>query len=280
MRTQSDRKRTLQRTLEHESGGGTPHGPYFLEGADRVLRLLDAFTADTPELRLTDLSDRLGVPKSQALRLATTLEYGNYLNRDPQTKRYRLGMRLFSLGMQVEQTLDLKRVAQPAIQALADASLETVGLFVADRSGAICIDVRESPKGLRVFAQIGRRMPWHGGASGKIVLAYLPESDRERILDTCEFTRFTEHTITDPDRLRELAAEIKREGYHIAIGDLDEDAVGIGAPIFRHDGQIVGTISISAPIVRAPESERPRLIERVITSSTEVSAQLGYEGIV
>lgn len=259
------------------SGPAKTPGPYFLEGADRVLRLLDAFTTETPELRLTDLSERLGIPKSQALRIATTLEHGNYLYRDPETKRYRLGMRLFSLGMLVERTLDLKRIAEPALQALADASEETVGLFVIDRDGPICVAVRESPKGLRVFAQIGRRMPWNAGASGKLALAFLPETEREALLEAGEFRRFTDRTIVDPAQLREDTAKIRGQGYHVGVGDLSENAVGVAAPIFNHDGGFAGAISLSAPFDRAPKTIWPHLVEIVTASAETVSRQLGFD---
>ncbi|CAN5492696.1 IclR family transcriptional regulator [soil metagenome] len=254
-----------------------PKSPYVLEGADRVLRMLDAFTIETPELRLTDLSERLGIPKSQALRIATTLEQSNYLTRDPETKRYRLGMRLFSLGVVVEQTLNLKRIAQSAFQELADVSTETVGLFVADRDGAVCVDIRESPKRLRVFGQLGRRMPWNAGASGKVALAFLPEHDRDEILNRNAFRRYTDRTITDPDVLRTLLVQIRDSGYHVGVGDLDEDVLGIGAPIFIHDGKLAGAISLSAPIARAPDSELPRLIGLVTDTASTISRRLGFD---
>jgi IclR family transcriptional regulator, KDG regulon repressor len=250
--------------------------PYFLESVDRVMRLLDSFTAESSELRLTDLSELLGIPKPQVMRIASTLEQGNYLERDPETKRYRLGVRLLTLGMVVQQSLNLKQVAQPLVQLLADATQETIGLFVPDRSGPTCIDVRESPMSLRVFAAPGRRMPWNAGASGKVILAYFPRAERERILETATFRRFTDRTITDSAQLRDLLEQIRCDGYHVGVGDLDEGALGIGAPVFDHHGRIAGAVSLSAPISRAPEHECPRLIELVTSCCDAISRQLGY----
>jgi len=271
-------EQTISTTDQFTNDPGTARSsrPYFLEGADRVLRLLDAFTSETPELRLTDLSERLGIPKSQALRIASTLEHGNYLIRDPETKRYRLGMRLFSLGMLVERTLDLKRIARPSLQELADTTQETIGLFAIDRDGPICVDVRESPKGLRVFAQIGRRMPWNAGASGKLSFAFLPEIEREAILETGAFHRFTDRTIVDVDQLREELATIRAQGYHMGIGDLSENAFGVAAPIFDHNGRFVGAISLSAPFDRAPREIWLPLAELVTTAADSISHQLGF----
>lgn len=272
-----DHTSALPMAADSTSPATESKSPYVLEGADRVLRMLDAFTTEAPELRLTDLSERLGIPKSQALRIATTLEQSNYLTRDPETKRYRLGMRLFSLGVVVEQSLDLKRIAQTAFQELADISSETVGLFAVDRDGAVCVDIRESPKRLRVFGQLGRRMPWNAGASGKIALAFLPEHDREEILRRHPFRRYTDRTITDPDVLRALLVQIRYSGYHVGIGDLDEDVLGIGAPIFSYGGRLAGAISLSAPIARAPDSELPRLIDLVTGTASTISRRLGFD---
>jgi IclR family KDG regulon transcriptional repressor len=240
------------------------------------MRVLDAFTVETPELRLTDLSERLGIPKPQVLRIVSTLETGGYVVRDPETKRYRLGIQIFHLGMVVRQGLDLRRVAQPLLQGLGAETHETVGLFVADLHGPICIDVIESPKGLRVFAQPGRRMPWNAGTSAKVILSYLPEDRRETILARTDFKRYTPRTITDRDRLREVLAEIRQTGYHVGIRDLDEDALGVAAPIFDHDAHIAGAISVSAPVSRTSEEEIDRYIDLVRTAACEISRQLGH----
>jgi DNA-binding IclR family transcriptional regulator len=251
-------------------------GTYFLESVDRVMKVLDAFTPEAPELRLTDLSERLGIPKPQVLRIVSTLETGGYLVRDPHTKRYRLGIQIFHLGMVVRQGLDLRRVAQPYLQDLAAETRETVGLFVADSHGPVCIDVIESPRGLRIFAAAGRRMPWNAGTSAKVILAYLPAEEQETILEQGDFRRYTNQTITEPDRLREVLAEIRRTGYHVGIRDLDDEALGIAAPIFDHDAHVAGAISVAAPVSRTSEEEIGRFIDLARTAAAEVSRQLGH----
>ena len=256
--------------------GASQTNPYLLESVVRVMNVLEAFTADRPELRLTDLSETLGMPKSQVLRIASTLEQGSFLERDPDTKRYRLGIRLLTLGTLVQRRLSLRAVAQPWVDQLAEETHETIGLFVPDRSGPICVEVRQSPKAVRVFAEPGRRMPWNAGASAKVILAFLPELDQERVFTTTTFRAFTERTITDPAKLRTLLETIRRDGYHVAVSDLDDGALGIGAPIFDHHARIVGAISVSAPNDRAPESVRPRLIKLVTATCEEISRQLGY----
>jgi len=156
---------------------------YIVEALERGLNVLDVFMdSHERELRLTDISNRLGLTKPHTLRIVSTLEANGYLTRDPETKRYRLGTRVFQLGIAAGKNLDLRRAAAPALRNLADETRETIGLIVADPVGPICIDVIESPQGLQVFAQIGRRMPWPAGTSGKVVLAYLPREKQLEIL--------------------------------------------------------------------------------------------------
>ena len=257
-------------------GRGEDAAPYFLESVGRAMKMLDCFTLEAPELRLTDLSERLGMPKAQVLRIATTLAAGGYLSRDEATKRYRLGMRLFHLGMLVRHQMDLRRIAQPYLLRLADATKETAGLFVYDPTGPICIDVLQSPKAMRVYAQPGSRMPWNAGTSPKVILAFLPEEERERILARGNFERFTKFTVTDPDEIRRILGDIRRNGYHVGVRDLDEDALGVSAPIFDDAGHVVGAIGVAAPAVRLPDAELGRFIALVRRATGEISRQLGY----
>jgi IclR family transcriptional regulator, KDG regulon repressor len=248
---------------------------YFVEGADRVMKVLDCFTTETPELRLTDLSERLGISKASLLRIVSTLEAGSYLTRDPATKRYRLGVRLFHLGMIVRHQMDLRAIAQPELQRLAALTGETAALFVPDPLGPICIDVVQSSRAMRVYAQLGSRMPWNAGTSSKVILAFLPEEERERILARDAFERFTEFTVTEPARIREILSEIRRRGYHVGVRDLDADALGIGAPIFDDSSQIAGAIGVAAPAVRLPETEIGPMIDLVCQTTAEISRLLG-----
>ncbi len=261
----------MVRPAPHENATGS----YFLEGVDRVMRVLDCFTFETPELRLTDLSELLGMSKTQVLRIVSTLESGGYLERDAETKRYRLGVRLFHLGMIVHHRMDLRELSLPHLRRLADVTEETAALFVPDPLGPICTAVVQSRKAMRVFAQLGARMPWNAGTSPKVILAYLPEAEREQILTLSEFKRYTDCTVTDPERLREILSEIRRVGYHVGVRDLDEDATGISAPIFDHGGQIAGAVGVAAPAFRLSEAELGRSISLVRAVTGAISRDLG-----
>lgn len=249
---------------------------YFLESVDRVMKVLDAFDGDNRELRLTDLSLMLGMPKPQVLRIVSTLQTGGYVERDPRTKRYRLGLRLFQLGMLVRQRTSLRRVAQPVLEHLAEQTHETVALFQADPSGPICLEVIDSPKGVRLFAVIGRTMPWNAGAAAKAILAHLPEAEREEILARVPFNRFTPYTLTNADQLRRALHEVRTAGYALSTDDLDPDANGVSAPVFDANHRVTGAVSVGGPASRmsgAALEEASRLVRQ---SAAEISRGLGF----
>lgn len=249
---------------------------YFLESVDRAMKVLDCFTPETPELRLTDISNRLGATKSQILRVTSTLESGGYLVRDPDTKRFRLGVRLFHLGMIVYQQMDLRAITRSYLQRLVEETHETARLVVPTDDGPICIELVESPRSIRVYAQIGARMPWNAGTSPKVILAYLNEDDRERILAHTDFKRFTASTTTDSQALRAEVLAIRNQGFHIGVRDLDADATGISAPVFDGEGQIVGAINVSGPSSRLCGSEAERIVHLVSGAASDISMQLGH----
>ena len=249
---------------------------YLLESVERVMRVLDCFTLETPELRLTDLSERLGMHKTQVLRIVSTLEAGGYLARDPDTKRYRLGLRVLQLGMVVRHHLDIRRIAHPYLHRLVEATRETARLVVSGAQGPVCIDLVESPQSIRVYAQLGVRMPWHAGTSGKVIFAYLPEERREAILAAGGFRRFTDRTVVDPDALREAVCAIREQGICLSMGDLTPGAQGVAAPIFDEHGAIAGAISLAAPASRLLPADLTRYAELVAETARGISAELGY----
>jgi DNA-binding IclR family transcriptional regulator len=268
--------------MEEKSTVDTTPAPaankYFVEALDRGLKVLDLFGLDAPELRLTDISERAGISKPLAYRITSTLEAGGFLTRDPDTKRYRLGIRVFQLGIVAQHSIDMRRIAHPSLQLLAAETRETVGLIVRDPQGPICVDVIESPQGLRVFAQVGRRMPWHAGSSGKVILAYLPADEQEHILEADHFEKFTPSTITAPNALRETLGQIRRDGYYVGTHDLDEHALGVAAPVFDHEGNVRGAVSVSAPTIRMSEPSEIRwLTEQTLEITRLISRQLGYQ---
>lgn len=249
--------------------------PYQLESVERALKVLDCFQGEQAELRLIDISRMLDISKVQALRLATTLENHGFLSRDLRTKYYRLGMRLFQLGMVVQQQSELQRIAHPFLHELVAKTGETARLMVPDALGPTCIDLVESPRQYRVFGKLGGPRAWHAGTSPKLLFAFQSEARQEAILSQ-PLDRFTFDTTVDPEILREQLGEIRSRGYHISSSDVEEGATAIAAPIFDRTGEIAASISVSGPTDRIDETGRDRVLGWVRASAGDISRSLGH----
>ena len=253
--------------------------PYYLESVDRVMQILNCFTLETPELRLVDLAARVDMHKTQVLRIVSTLEHGGFLIRDADTKRYRLGLQIFQLGMVASESVDLRRVVHPHLLQIVEETEETARLVIDDRDRPICIDVAESPHGVRVYAQLGARMPWHAGSTGPVILAYLPEERREAILAAGAagaFERFNERTIVDSAALRGRLDLARQQGYVVSAGDLTTGARGVAVPLFGQYGEVIGAISVGAPEHRMSDELVEQFVALLRRAATAASRALGY----
>jgi DNA-binding IclR family transcriptional regulator len=249
---------------------------YVVQSVDTALKVLDCFlNLQEHELGVTDLSERLEISKSQTFRMLTTLERRGYIQKT-NDRRYRLGLRLFELGEFVRSKLELTQVAKTYMAELATKSGDTTHLIIRDHLDAICIDKHQGDNPIQVVDQIWRRSPLYACSAPKILLAYEPEEERERILDQLSLAPFTDTTITDKLKLRDVLEDIRERGYCICNEELDEGVVAVGAPVFSHSGKVVAATSITAPRSRMPRSRMPQLIEWVSSTTREISAGLGY----
>ena len=152
---------------------------------------------------------------------------------------------------------------------------ETVFLGALDGRQALCIDARESPQSIRLYARIGRRSPLYAGSIPKLLFAFLPDPVREEWLQELELTPITSYTVTDRDQLRQQLIHIRSQGYAITSNDLDEGATSVAAPIRDHTGQVVAAISVAGPSQRFSEDRIDWILTQVLKGAAEISANLG-----
>jgi DNA-binding IclR family transcriptional regulator len=249
-----------------------------LQSVDRAITILKALGDAASDMGVTDLSQRLGLPKSTVHRLLTTLEQEELVEQDPTTEKYRPGVGLVRLAEPVLVRMDLQQVAQPHLRALAEACQETVNLpILTGDDKVINIASFPSPRLVRNVGWIGREMFPHSVSSGKALLAHLPEQRVERIL-AAELPRFTERTITDPTRLTEDLAQVRQRGYAVAREELEEGLSAVAAPIVDHEGHVIAVISVSGPSFRLTEERLEELAEMTREAAQAVSHQLGWPG--
>lgn len=243
----------------------------------KALAILDCFTADQPELGVSELARQLHMPTSTVGRLLTTLHKAGVLTQDATTQRYRMGSRVLLWSSVYMNGLDLRTKARPMLEELHRLTRETVNLYALDGLERLCVDRIESTQRLRVIVQVGEHMPLYAGSAGKAILAYAPPALVQRVLER-PLERMTENTITDRDRLLEELRVIRGRGYATSHSERFTDVLGVAAPIFDATGTVIGSLNMAGPLVRLGDADVARYAPEVMRLAGQVSRALAYLG--
>ena len=196
---------------------------------DRALTVLSHLAKDG-ELGITELANRLGVHKSTAFRLVATLEAHDLVEQNSERGRYRLGIGVVRLAGAAALRLDLVQEARPVCTELAAAVGETVNVVVLSGRDAFYVDQVSGPSALQLHYWVGRRIPLHATSNGKVLLAHAPDDLRRDILGH-PIERLTSHTLTDPAALAAELDAVLRDGYALAVDELEMGLTAVAAPI-------------------------------------------------
>ena len=248
-----------------------------LQTIQKAGELLALFDRDHTEWGVREAATKLKIAKSSAHDLMSSLAKLGFLNRTEEN-RYRLGWRLVTLSETLLATTELRKEAHPVMEELAAQYQETIHLAVLDDTQAVYVDKLEGRQAVRVeLTSLGARLYAHCSALGKVLLAYSPEDDVRRIIETAGLPRFTPNTIIDKDELTQALAKIRKQGYAYDLEEILLDLCCVGAPIYNHSGQVIAAISMSIPAYRFRRSQA-EYREAIVRAARTISARLGYYG--
>jgi len=245
----------------------------------RAIAVLKAFSDDSPEMGVTEVSRKVSLHKSTVYRLLSAFEGEGLIAKSLETGKYRLGPELIVLGEQVLRHTDVHRVALPFLRELADRSGETVDLEVLSGGNVVTI---EEIAGKHVVAAAGAiGMPWaaHATSTGKVLLAHQPPEKQRQILSRT-LKKFTPRTVTDAKVLARDLIKVREQGYAVSFGELEDHLVAIGIPIRSRNGDAVAAVSLSGPDTRLTPEKLPALVRLGLETCAKISARLGYHGPV
>lgn len=246
---------------------------YLIESVHNALRIL-LLLRERPSLRVTDVSVELGVARSTAHRLLSTLAADGFVKQDRSSRRYRAGRVLVEIGLAAVGDLDVRRKAHPHIEALAEELGETVNLLVLEGAGTRFIDGVEGNRPVRVTTRTGYLLPAHATSGGKVLLAEL--RDREvRSLFPAGLPALTSHTISDFDRLEEELATVRRQGYALNVGESEVGLHAVAVPIRVGPGYAVAGLAVSTPAHRLGAREIPAMVAALRRAAAAISGDLG-----
>jgi IclR family acetate operon transcriptional repressor len=243
----------------------------------RALDLLEVFLTANGESTLADLSVATGLSRRTAQRLLDVLEKRRYLDRDPDSRRYRIGIRAFELGSRFHNQLDLRRAALPELTSLVEQTQQAAFLCIRDGDEALCLERVGTRHRVRLFAwQLGERQPLHCGAAPRALLSGLADDEILAYARRTKLPRFTPQTITSADGLVADAHRTQRQGYVLSDEDVTAGIAAVGAPVHDHTGQVVASISVSGLSATYTAPRIGELANGVRATADRLSRQMGY----
>lgn len=241
----------------------------------KALDVLEILASAEEPLSPAEVARRSGQSRPTAYRLLTTLQHRNYVTGDGDG-HYRLGTRILTLSKRVMDAIDFHQVANPELNELTRISNETTHFAILDETKALYVDKVESPQPVRMHSTIGTRNPLHCTAVGKVMLAFLPADERGELLDRMTLTRRTPNTITGRAALKEHLEQVRSQGFATDDIENEEGIRCVAAPVFNHEGHVLGAISISGPAYRISNSNLKEFSKLVIHATEAVSRKMGY----
>ena len=249
---------------------------YPIKVLDKSLFILETLLQYSSFMSIMEISKKLKIYPSTIHRVLNTLKYRGYVEQNPVNQKYRLGLKLVELGMARYHQIDLVKEAHPFLKELVDQCNETVHLGILDNDEVLYLAKEDCSRTIRMVSQVGRRAPLHSTALGKILLAYLPEKEREKIIAHKNLSCFTEHTIIEKKELEKELDKVKKQGFALDIEENEKEICCIAAPIRDYSGEVIAALSISSPFYRINTNQQKDLKNSLLQVSKKISKRLGY----
>lgn len=248
-----------------------------VQSVDRTLTILEALSDYSDGLSITDISEMVNLHKSTVHRLLSTLIYKGYVVQDEETSRYKITFKLFELGSKKVHKLDLLKISRPYTKMLMESVNEVVHLVIMEGTDIVYIDKVEANNTISMSSRIGKRNLMYCTATGKVILAFLPEDEVLKVWKNSKIIKLTKNTNTDFILFKKELETIREKGYAI---DDEENEMGVrcvGAPIFNINGEISGALSVSGPKLRVTDDKIDFISKEVIKYANIISEEMGYK---
>jgi IclR family transcriptional regulator, acetate operon repressor len=252
-----------------------PGRSYNITALQRGLHLLQLFSEAPRGLTAKQVAIISRLPVSTVHRFLVNLQHAGFLNCGGDGV-YRLGIACFAIGQAALSQLDIRRLSLPYLQELNHQTRETIHLTVRHGLSAVYVEKLDSPEQLRIYSRIGAGVPLYCTAVGKIMLAYMPKDEQDKVLRQLELKRFTPNTVGSMQELRTELQRVARNGYACDMEEHELHIRCVAAPIRDHTGGVSASLSLTAPMVRMPVSRLRQLAPLVQQAGLQISIQLGY----
>ena len=243
-----------------------------IQSVDRAIQILKCFD-NQEELGVTEISKLLGLHKSTTFGLVYTLHANGILEQNESNGKYKLGLEIFRIANNVNTSL--RHIVIPYLKELVKIYKETANLVIFQDLSVLYLEKVESSYSMRISTTVGGEKPLHCTAVGKSILAFLPEDDLIDKIKRMDFHRFTERTITTPNKLIESLKDIRKIGYAEEDEELEIGLHCIAAPIFNKYNIPFAAISLSGPVSRMNSEILADMGKTLVELTNEISKKMG-----
>lgn len=249
-----------------------------VQSVERTLDILEALAASADDVSLSQLCQQLGLPLGTLHRLLSTLIARGYAAQDAETRQYGPGPRLLEVAARaaVSQRFHLERVSRPTLRELTELTEETSNLLVLRGGEGVYSAQVASPRLVRMFTEVGQRVPLYCTGGGKAILAGMHDTWIDRYLTEVRLEAFTPKTLASEEALRRAITQARECGFATDDEERELGVCCVAAPIFDRNGLCIGAVSISGPASRLSRERAEALGPMVRQAADRCSAQLGY----
>ena len=250
-----------------------------MKSLEKIIKILDYLSDIERNVGITELSLELNLPKSTVHRILKDLSRYSVVEKENDTSRYKIGLRILKYSNSLLRSLDLRQIVKPILKKVCNETQETTFLTAWRNDQGICIDSISSSRSTNthLFVEIGREMPFHCTASSEVLLANQPIEDIKRIINKKQLLRYTPNTITEPKKLIIHLLDIKNKGFAVCNEELEEGVKAVAAPIKNINGKTIASITITGLAKRMSSSNSERFVKILTNSAQEISNKLGYK---
>ena len=243
---------------------------------EKAFDILETFLKQKGKIGILELADVTKLNVSTAHRIVSTLVKRGYLNQPEKRGQYSLSPKLLEFSLVIKREMKIREVAFPFLDELNKTVNESVNLVILDNNEAVYVEHIASRHGLRMFTQVGARVPLHCTGVGKVFLAHMGEKELQKFLDSKGLPFRTRNTVTDFSKLKNELSIIRRKGTAI---DDEENEMGVkcvAAPVKDVNGNVVAAISVSVPSTRLDNNRVQKLGLLVKNCALKISRRIGY----
>lgn len=240
----------------------------------KAIEVIEYIAYSDQEVGVTEISNGLNYGVSATYHMLNTLKKCNIIEQNERTKKFKLGLKLWQIGLLAYDQNHISVTIMPYLKKLKDLTGETANLTIMDNDQIVYIAQEESDRLVKMFTETGATAPLHCTAAGKVLLAYKPKKIQELILDRIKLDKYTDKTIVNKEELVMEIDEIRKNGYGFDNEERELGVSCIGAPIFDLSDKAIACITISGPTARFNEENKKKWLDIILQISEEATNHL------